>query len=69
MKILETSSEYKLRESQETEKNKCPECGYKLNFGMYRFERKSLFSIKSRKIHTVRCFNCGCQYEFSDEWS
>jgi uncharacterized protein with PIN domain len=68
MKILQTSEQYKLEKKLKKNLNRCPECGYTGNFGTYHTESKGFFNTKFRHINTVRCFKCGCLYEYADEW-
>jgi len=68
MKIIESSSQYKNRIEKEN-RPCCPECGNsKLLFGTVRTEQKGILNIKFKDIHTSRCPNCNCQFEYEDEW-
>ena len=69
MKILETGREHERNQRIKRQKQKCPECGYEDNcFGTYTVESKGFFKVKSRHINTLRCFKCGCKYEYEDDW-
>lgn len=62
--VTRTSKEYKAIKAKEIRDSTCPECGEVSLFNSYSYEYVgSLFKVKTVRVDSYSCCNCGCQWE------
>lgn len=62
--ITRTSEEHKMIKAKEMGDSTCPECGEVSLFSSYSDEYvMSWFKVKTVRVNSYSCFNCGCQWE------